>query len=487
MIDFNYKTPEECGISSGVIQTYLKKLEDAGLSTHNIIIARGYDILFEKYYPPFDASFLHRMYSDTKSWVSVAIGFAVSDGLLELDAPIMKYFPEECKHAIDKRVCTQTVREMLKMSVPKNSINWFKERSSDRVFDYFAKTKVKGNVADEFYYDSTGSFILSAALERATGKNLLDYLREKLLDKIGVSEDIKCLSCPGGHSWGDSGLLAHPKDNLRMIRFLMNKGEWDGETILDPDYISAATSFQIATNEDYEYESFGYGYQIWMSYDGSFFFNGMGGQMAAGYPKKDIIFIINSDNQGIKGAGDIIMREFYETVYKSASDTCEKDDKAYKNLCDYASSLRLMYAKGEKYSPVSERINGRLFPLADNPMGIRYVTLSFNGDGGLLEYENASGEKALFFGLCKNRFTLFPEEGYSRDVGSVYSPGNYYRCACSGAWQSESEFLLEIQAIDEYFGRLWMRFIFEEDTLTLKCEKCAEDFFDTYKGGAHSV
>ena len=91
----NRTTPEEVGISSVNIKKYIDALEEHQLSTHNVIMMRGENIFFEKYWEPFYPEFLHRMYSVTKSVVSLAIGFAEQDGLLELDDPIVKYFQKE--------------------------------------------------------------------------------------------------------------------------------------------------------------------------------------------------------------------------------------------------------------------------------------------------------------------------------------------------------------------------------------------------------
>ena len=93
-----YTTPEKMGISSSSIKRYLEALAKADLSTHDVIIARGGNIVFEKYWQPFDKDFLHRMYSVTKSFVSIAIGFLEQEGKLKLDDPIVKYFPEETKN-----------------------------------------------------------------------------------------------------------------------------------------------------------------------------------------------------------------------------------------------------------------------------------------------------------------------------------------------------------------------------------------------------
>ena len=68
---FKKVTPEKAGISSKTVLRYLNILEDYGLSTHSIIMARGNDIFLECYYKPFNKDFKHRMYSVSKSFVLV--------------------------------------------------------------------------------------------------------------------------------------------------------------------------------------------------------------------------------------------------------------------------------------------------------------------------------------------------------------------------------------------------------------------------------
>ena len=48
-----YSTPEKHGIKSADIAAYIKTLEDANLSMHDIIIARHGEIVFETYWKPF--------------------------------------------------------------------------------------------------------------------------------------------------------------------------------------------------------------------------------------------------------------------------------------------------------------------------------------------------------------------------------------------------------------------------------------------------
>ena len=107
----NYRTPEQMGISSTHVLNFYKELDECGLSTHAVILSCGESFFSECYYAPFHKDFKHRMYSTSKSFVSIAIGFCEQDGLLNLDDPVTKFFPE-----CDPNGNTCTVRDFLQMT-----------------------------------------------------------------------------------------------------------------------------------------------------------------------------------------------------------------------------------------------------------------------------------------------------------------------------------------------------------------------------------
>jgi len=484
-----FRKPEECGLSSANIEKFIRAIEDRGLFTHNVVIAKGDNIVFEKYWEPFDEKFLHRQYSVTKSIVSLAVGFAEQDGLVELDAPISRYFPEEAKLAKSELIKNQTVREMLKMSTALIPDHWILKKCKDRVKFYFENEKVfdKRPSGTIYSYDSTGSFILCAMVERVTGKTFMDYMREKCFDKIGVSREATCLTCPGGHSWGDSALLCTARDLLLMARFTMNLGSWNGEQLLNKEYVTAAISKQVDNNVDfvYEHNTFGYGYQIWRTYDNSFFFNGMGGQLAVCVPDKDIILIYNGDNQGNNfNAKKNVVDAFFDIIVRSEHNT-DNAAAAQASLASYTKNLKLGVIKGDTYSSFADKINGKTFKLEENPMNIKWIRLNFNGADSTLEYENETGKKAIRFGIGENVFDKFPEEGYSDLVGSEYAKGNFYKCAACAVWVEEQKLGIHVQAIDKYFGRLSIQLGFkDEKTVGIKMTPAAECFFMEYNGYA---
>ncbi|MBQ7340644.1 MAG: serine hydrolase [Oscillospiraceae bacterium] len=483
-------TPEQRGIPSESIHKYIKYLEGHRFATHNVIIMRGDDIVFEKYWAPFHKDFLHRIYSATKSFTAIAVGFAVQDGLLELDAPMIKYFPEELKNQASEDMKNQTVRHMLMMSTAKLSQPWFAARTDDRVKFYFANDRQCSRPSGTIWqYDSSGSFVLGALVEKVTGKKMLDYLREKAFDKMGFSKEAYMLQCPGGWSWADSGLVCKATDLLKAAKLMLNGGRWNGEQLLNEDYVKAATGNQIHNHywDGVHYETHGYGYLIWRTWQNSFMFDGMGSQFAVCVPDKDLIMVYNADNQGRSPVADnTIITGFFDIIVDSIKgDTLPENPAAQEALAEYTKDLKLITASGEKETPWTEKINGVTYTLGANDMGITKVRFDFDQEGnGKLSYTNAQGDKEISFGMGENLFQKFPQDGYSDQVGSQPGKGRFYDCAASAAWLEPHKLYVKVQIIDAYFGILNMYFSFRENKVGIYMAKIAEDFLNEYEGFA---
>ncbi|MGM9626040.1 MAG: serine hydrolase domain-containing protein, partial [Eubacteriales bacterium] len=374
------------------------------------------------------------------------------------------------------------------MSTAKAPQNWFSARTEDRVQQYFENPNPARKPGERFEYDSSGTFVLGALVERLTGKRLMDYLREKLFDKIGISDRPYALYCPGGHTWSDSAFLMPPRDLFRAARFVLNGGSWDGDSLLSADYVKDAVSALISTGDKTHVDGQGYGYYIWKAYGEGFFFNGMGCQFALCVPEKDLIFICNADNQGNPDAKDIILDGFYDCIVRNTGEPLPENPAAQKALAETAASLKLFAAYGDADSPLASAVSGKRYLLSDNPMGIRWITISIDGKRGVMRYENEQGEKALPFGMCENVFADFPQEGYADRIGSVPG-GRLYHGAYSAAWKDARSLWLKVQIIDDYFGNMDAAFTFSQDasSLDLTMTKTAEDFLNEYTGAAHGT
>ena len=173
-------------------------------------------------------------------------------------------------------------------------------------------------------------------------------------------------------------------------------------------------------------------------------------------------------------------------IYDDISDiSLPNNDKAYSELQEYISNLKLRTIRGKKDHDLINKINGKVFkPLNENPQGITKFSLSFNSDGsGTFNYTNAQGKKKLDFKYGENAYQKFPQLGYSDLVSITPAGGDFmYDCAVSGAWTYGNRFAILVQIIDKYFGSLTMFFDFKGNIVNVRMAKVAEYFLDEYNG-----
>lgn len=476
---------ESVGIKSSNVIEFLEYLKSKDFNMHSVIIARGDKICSESYWAPFNKDNLHRMYSQTKSFVGIAICQLIADSYLGIDDKIIDYFEDKRPENIHPYFKEQTIGDMLKMrTCISKPYSWFGCGVTDRCRHYFSCMPTHKSDTS-FYYDSEASYILGCLVERITGKNFLDYLREKCLDKIGFSHEAHVLYAPEGYAWGDSALLCRPIDMVLFARLIANGGEWNGEQLLNHEWVKKATSFHTKTGAfgTQLCGEYGYGYQIWKTAFNSFAFRGMHCQHTIYNPQTDIIFSCTAGNKA-GDATNIIFDAFFKYIVNGAENTALAESEDAERLKAYSKNLELNYAKGSVLSSIKEKVNNKTFVFEKNPMNISRLKLTFKEDECILNYRNSQGEKNLVCGLGKNVFSLFPQTGYSKEIGAIGCEGNMYKCACSACWETENTLYIKVQIIDDYIGVLDMRFNFCDDIVLVKMFKDAEDFLNEYCGEA---
>ena len=69
MFSFDRALPEEVCIPSSAIKELLLYLDKKEVPMHALLIMRRDKLVFEKYYSPYSADTLHRMFSISKTWL----------------------------------------------------------------------------------------------------------------------------------------------------------------------------------------------------------------------------------------------------------------------------------------------------------------------------------------------------------------------------------------------------------------------------------
>ncbi|MBQ4119807.1 MAG: beta-lactamase family protein [Clostridia bacterium] len=482
---FKKATPESVGIDSAKIIEMLNAFKKHNIPMHSMLIARGDKLIYEAYWNPLKADENHRMYSQTKSYVGMAIGQLIAEGKLRLQDKIIDFFPEYLPEEVHPYLAAQTIEHMLNMHTCFTDCPWFENHGGDRVKYYFSMKPVHypGTV---YYYDSTGSFILGALVQKLTGKTFLDYLKDKALRKIGFSETSKVLTCPGGFAWGDSALLCTPMDMLLFGRLLANKGEWNGEQLLNRKAVEETTAvpYTCGGAGGYIFSGCGYGRQVWRTYNDSFSFFGMHGQFMIHNPKSDITFVCTAGCQRGSSnlAREVIFTSLFDLIVDPAKDTALPESDQFAKLEAITKELKLTTICGAKTSPMADEINGKTFKAEANPMGIKEFTIKLDGEYGEFNFINAQGNKTIKFGFQDNVWQQFPEKGYSKEFGGMRTEDHTYRCAASGAWVQENKLKLLVQIVDEYIGIMDVIIGFNDGKAVMQMIGDAEDFLREYNG-----
>ena len=115
MFDFKKDSPESVGIPSRCLLKFLERLQKKQIPMHSFLLMRHDTLIAEGYYAPYQKDTLHRMFSISKSFTSIAIGLLEAEGKLSLDDPIVRYFPDKVPSNVHPWIAEMTIRDMLMM------------------------------------------------------------------------------------------------------------------------------------------------------------------------------------------------------------------------------------------------------------------------------------------------------------------------------------------------------------------------------------
>ncbi|MDR3191567.1 MAG: beta-lactamase family protein [Treponema sp.] len=481
---FETDTPENLGIPSEAVLGFIEHLERRKLCMHSIMILRHDRIAAEAHYPPFTGDSPHRMFSSTKTFVSMAVGLLIDEGKISLRSRMADFFPEYLPENIHPYTAEMTVRDLLLMATPYEHTTYtVKDPDWARTF-YTARPSHRSGTV--FNYDTSGTVALNALVEKLSGQNLLDYLRPRLLDPLGFSPGVWCVERPEGGAWGGSGLVCSVHELARFGLFLLHRGNWQGRQLVSASYMAEATSPLIdnRVSTSTPETQFGYGYQIWCTRHGGYGAYGMGSQLAVCLPEKDILLVTTADTQSIQGGHDIILDAFWTGVYpRIEKGKLSENGEALAKLRDKLGRLEFPALDGEASSPRQKDLDGGNYLFDGNPMKITRVRFGFTGDQGCMKYSNATGDHEIRFGLGNYLEGSFPETHYFGGRIGVPS-GRGFRYKASGAWFNPSSLTIYLYIIDFCLGTLKINACFGEAELTLHMSKTAEWFLDEYNGMA---
>ncbi|HTR83050.1 MAG TPA: serine hydrolase [Reyranella sp.] len=270
----------------------------SGADIHSLLVARGAATIFERYFPGFDADKLHDTKSVTKSVASLAFGIAVDRGLIGIDDPLAKYFPDSPDLGLRvSHLLTMSLGLKWVEATPATGDDDNDEARMHRARDparYVLSLPVTDPPGQKFFYNTGALTLLSVLVREATGRPLDEFAKEVLFEPLGIT----------AWEWtryrGDSdaggGLRLRPRDMMKIGQLVLAGGSWNGRRIVSKAWIDASTTPKLEASSGYKY-----GYLWWLGrspYNGRelavIAALGRGGQSIRIVPGLDLVVVVTA-------------------------------------------------------------------------------------------------------------------------------------------------------------------------------------------------
>lgn len=306
------KNPEAAGVSSRAVADLVEDFKASGLDIHSLMILRRGEVAYESFAAPYSPETPHTMYSVSKSFTSTAIGFAIEEGLLTLDTPILEIFPEHRPSAPDEYLETMTIRHLLNMTAGK-SVSFLVDRTGDTWVQDFFQAKWKSSPGEVFNYVNENIYMLCAVLHRVTGMTVSEYLTPRLYEPLGYGRVPYWETDPGGIESGGWGLFATTEELAKMALCYHQGGKFEGKQVVPENWVREATKKQAETaaiRETLDGEA-GYGYCFWRNHiENSFRLDGMFSQFGIVLEDYDAVIVTTGGEILSQKTRDCIWRHF---------------------------------------------------------------------------------------------------------------------------------------------------------------------------------
>ncbi len=274
------------------------------LSKNNTIaflIIRNDTILYEHYFAGYADSICGTSFSMAKSFTSGLIGFAVQDGLINIDNPITKYVPELKDPSMQK----VTIKHLLQMTSGIKYIEHYNNPFSSVALDYYGRNlkhsfwRLKTEVppGTRFKYQSINTQLLGFALKNVLKeKTLTQYMQEKLWTPLGMEYPASWSidSRKNGMEKTFCCINAAARDFAKYGRLYLNQGNWNGKQLLNKEWIINSTKIDSSEGSKPYYQ-----YQWWIPpKTKDFVADGLLGQFIYVCPEKKLIIVRLGKNEG---------------------------------------------------------------------------------------------------------------------------------------------------------------------------------------------
>ena len=220
-------------VSSGGVSSRIRSL----------LISRNGELIYERYFNDFGPDDLTNVKSVSKSIMSALIGIAIADHLIDgVETGIDEYFREELVELGNPAIAAISIENLLTMQAGLGS-------TSNRNYGAWVHSKnwvsaalrmpMEATPGREMLYSTGNTHLLSAIIERATGRSTLEFARESLAEPLGFSL-APWPRDPQGVYFGGNDMELTPRQMLAFGELYLNGGRIGSRRVIDESWVEAS-------------------------------------------------------------------------------------------------------------------------------------------------------------------------------------------------------------------------------------------------------
>jgi CubicO group peptidase (beta-lactamase class C family) len=448
-------TPEAEGVSSRAILDFIEAADQNVDTMNSFMLLRHGKVVAEGWWTPYAADTPHVLYSLSKSFTSTAVGLAIHEGKLSLDDEVLKFFPNDAPDNPANNLKSMRLHDLLRMSTGHQTEPQLSDKSQEPWTKLFLAHPVAFKPGTHFLYNTAGTYMQSAIVQKVTGETVLDFLNPRLFTPLGIQNPTWGTS-PQGISLGGYGLNLRTEDIAKFGQLYLQKGKWNGKEIIPESWVEAATKIQTSngSNPKSDWDQ-GYGYQFWRCRNGAYRGDGAFGQYCIVMPRQDAVVAITSGTRDMQAVLNILWDKLLPAFSSSALASNSAEDKALKQKL---SALSVRHPDGAATSHLASEVAGKQYNFPSNSQNIEAIQLEQSGNGPAL---NLRINGARYHLPC----------GYRTWKNSKAALGNLKEqpVSASGAWSDENTYVAKL-CFYETPTYITLKLSFLQDRLTLNSE-----------------
>lgn len=194
--------------------------------------------------------------------------------MADLDKPLVSFLreldPTKFVDGVEKITLHQAMTMSSGLRFSDEQITKFREnpeqfKGLDQTQAFLELSEPITSESQVYKYQGPDPIMVMQVLDAVVPGSAKDFIKNEFFDKLGINNytwgnDLSGL--PAGYS----GSSMTSRDMLKLGALLVNKGQWNGEQLISAKYLANATSGVTKATEDWQPNSFNYGY-FWYQTD----------------------------------------------------------------------------------------------------------------------------------------------------------------------------------------------------------------------------